>query len=1061
MNKVMLLGVALAMAGAVFGEKTTTLTCTANGKWSTGTWSDGLPEDGDTVVLVNGTGAPAVTENDLVDTLALIRTEGNALITLTGRDLSLSGSSTVKYSSINAAVSNTCDFAVNVPVTATASSVWIFGENLTFNQDVFIADDITLSLYRHYAQYAALARTLTFNGRFYGPNATYNNRVVDTNIIYFKKTITVKKLTNTSATVLSHYCAVGNYFGSFAERGMRSYWDVAGAMPTDLVITADVSDAAYRGIHYLTGDQTCDRLSAPTEPSNKGYVGFTIASTDSSVPTLTLRPTADAAAFCTLGDSAANGSFALTVDSEEGHSQTFKGRKHNLVGPIVVKKGAFRTELKAEFPNLEKIRIVDGVFEAAATNETVQFASLMRLDIDAAGTFKVTKTGDYSPNVFAANKALVVDIAEGGMIEVPEGVSLSVNNVFYKGAGQVADTYQEGCGWITGGGSVVVRSSPSSWKAPADGAWSEASNWSTMPVAGAPAFITAIGGDYTVSLGVPTAVPSVTYVGNAGSGTATLKASEDVSLANAALEIRDGGRLQVPDGVTFGYGNLAAGQQIAVEAGGRMDVSGTANLALSTGQKMPVALKGGTLSVSNGTLFVSDAAAYADYAKSPFDMTRGARVEVAGTATLALSNTLFKVGGGTIEVKDSATFDWYANTEGLHFGTTAGDTLTLTIRDDAKLSVRPNSYRAFYIGSITGSRMILNLASSKKYEVPNDFYFILGNVGGYGEINLSSGYLKTGGHCPRIGGNASDGANMHSTAEGVLRVTGTGVFDNASGSQYRVQLNGIVLGRGFDEKPGDPGWVKGTLYVADQGVVTNRGSSYIIAGAGYATGNIYQSGGLIYDANTSYQVILGAWGGDSRWEITNGLSYVKCDTYVGGILTNQLAGNTYAQTKPDWATLGQRCNLASRNATGLLNVIGGRFVSEKEIIVGIDGHGTLAIGPTGFVSAKTLTFTNTFNETTGETYPSRFACTFDANGVGSVSATNLTIAAGSKLLVDLSAYAGKKASFPLISAASVNGAFADGDIELVRNEQTRDAVVLQDEKGVSIRIPRGALLLVR
>ena len=192
MKKGMLLGVALAMAGAVFGAKTTTLTCTANGKWSTGTWSDGVPEDGDTVVLVNETGAPAVTENDLVDTLALVRTEGNALITLTGRVLTLSGSSAVKISSINVAVSNTCDFVINVPVTASENSVWVFGENLTFNQDVFIADSKTLSLYRHYAQYAAQARTLTFNGCVSGPNATICNRAVDTNEIYFKQLVTLK-----------------------------------------------------------------------------------------------------------------------------------------------------------------------------------------------------------------------------------------------------------------------------------------------------------------------------------------------------------------------------------------------------------------------------------------------------------------------------------------------------------------------------------------------------------------------------------------------------------------------------------------------------------------------------------------------------------------------------------------------------------------------------------------------------------------------------------------------------------------------------------------------------
>ena len=460
---------------------------------------------------------------------------------------------------------------------------------------------------------------------------------------------------------------------------------------------------------------------------------------------------------------------------------------------------------------------------------------------------------------------------------------------------------------------------------------------------------------------------------------------------------------------------------------------------------------GGTLAVrEKGAITLEDVESDNKGVRNPWTLSAGALVDVAGEGLFHASNMLADVSSGEVLVRERGTL--HVNTRKATVWTVnaaAGDTATLSVRDHAKLVWTCGDWHRFIIGTTAGGRAVVNLDSDGGYDIGTSGYFELGGNVGWGELNLSKGYLYTAGHSPRIGGNGTDSANSGSSAVGILRVTGTGVLDNNPTAQYAIQLNGLVVGRGFDANLANPGWIRGSVYVADQGVVTNRGSGYIIVGAGFSTGEIHQAGGLIYDANTTYQAILGAWGGTGRWVVSNGVSHVRCDTYVGGIFTNQLAGMVLGKHDPDM--LAARNRIDCHSATGCLQVVGGRFTCEKTIYVGMDGVGTVGVGPTGELRAETLCLTNVADAAAGTTRPSTLEYVFGPDGVGTVTVTNLTVAEGSKLRIDVGRYVGAEGIFRLLTAKRLRGGFRAEDVTFV-GAGAEGACLLTDAEGFSVRI---------
>ena len=164
-------------------------------------------------------------------------------------------------------------------------------------------------------------------------------------------------------------------------------------------------------------------------------------------------------------------------------------------------------------------------------------------------------------------------------------------------------------------------------------------------------------------------------------------------------------------------------------------------------------------------------------------------------------------------------------------------------------------------------------------------------------------------------------------------------------------------------------------------------------------------------------MLVGAWGGEGRYILSNGVATAASDVFVGGITTNLLYHKPYA--------LYTCCPVTNHCAKGLLRVAGGSFATDGTLWVSQDGEGVLEVGPSGAVTAANVTLTNTPAALTGGVDLAakvRFTC--GPQGVGTVTTTGaLTIGPGATLEVDSTALEAR-GQFPLISFGTCEGDFA-------------------------------------
>ena len=206
---------ALLMPGSIFAKTTSLDVSSKGGAWSALTWSNGVPENGDTVILNNNNASAVSVENDTADTLAAIFTDGTSGVTITGRDLTLTGDDTYKNTlygvTYNYAISNEVPLVFDIPVVASTKPLWHIRNNLTFNDDVSIADEGGLCLYRVRADCLDSSNAdtvfynLTFNGHFCATNATLAGNFWRYNKIIFNKSINMKEHPALGQSTCSHF----------------------------------------------------------------------------------------------------------------------------------------------------------------------------------------------------------------------------------------------------------------------------------------------------------------------------------------------------------------------------------------------------------------------------------------------------------------------------------------------------------------------------------------------------------------------------------------------------------------------------------------------------------------------------------------------------------------------------------------------------------------------------------------------------------------------------------------------------------------------------------------
>ena len=192
-------------------------------------------------------------------------------------------------------------------------------------------------------------------------------------------------------------------------------------------------------------------------------------------------------------------------------------------------------------------------------------------------------------------------------------------------------------------------------------------------------------------------------------------------------------------------------------------------------------------------------------------------------------------------------------------------------------------------------------------------------------------------------------------------------------------------------------------------------------------------------------------------------------TFVGGAVSNEFTiyetylkyfGQTGVGYPEDYSKRGYGDR---HNATGYLGVLGGNFTAAHAITVGQDGTGVLEIGPTGTLHAASLVLTNNAYTAAGDP-AATLKFTFGEEGVGTATVTNLVLASGAALVLDMSGYAsGGRRRFRILNAANMEGTFAAEDISVIADNPTRCANVRIERRsdGIDIVQERGSTVFIR
>lgn len=1069
-----------AMAGSA---KTTSLEIPASGgAWSQLEWSNGVPADGDTVYLNNGNAADVTLENDTASTLAAIFVGGTAGVTLSGLDLALTGDTaySVKISNVNRyyALSNEVPFTVDVPLTVADSSLWHFRNHLTFNHDVSVADDKTLSIYRNNKETgdgaAAICYNLTFGGHFYASNATLAVGVYKGNKIAFNKSMHVMSHIGIDQYPRAMYCfyAPGNTWKGMevgANGTCKNYYAADAHDPTQPMWFGAVIADQSTGIHLLYADQTVNGLVSEATTINNEAYGAQIQSDNDS--TLFIRPSASCSARCSFGERynlfcRLNVDFAAVGDNADNVVQTLSGRAYQrMVGSFVVRAGTLRTEGTTRFLVLPVLTLLGGVYESACSNAagSPEFPELDKLYIASTARFRIDAASVASP--FAAGRTMLV-VDAGGKIEVPSEMSVSFKTVIAGGAAVESGTYtKSNATWVDGDGEVVVASPAdwNYWKSATGGKWTDAANWSkgTVPSSSETAVLIGAANDFTVSTEGLETLPKGIRIYGFGGKKATLATDTVMSLVGCDIFVSDGGVLSVPatssvymdstTGLTVEKGGevsvvgAVSGKQLKASYAGKLSVSGSFAVTNTT-DNLFVVNDGAEINVKDGLFRVVGS----NYNTVSFaTKTRNVKMVATGTGVIDMfrndNHTTFNYYGREVTLSNSVTM----STGGQQISNPIADTTnSFNLLDQALLSIGATAQiRLGYEGVSASSVCEMNLASEKPL-LPGYGLYVGRKASAV--LNLRNGqelYFNGYGTLVPEGAAANQRNKTGGLGQGVINVW-DGSISCESLSQSARALVGYRIGVWHDVKCTEQTErLHGELNVFKDGEVNVKDGSgnrrvHFIVGCGlFAEGEVNVHGGKILN-RSEYNPLVGQWAGKGAVNVFDGgLVFMRNTMFVGGSSTDDLVSFVNNHNKA--ADCAEYYPLNDKTGEGVINVENGTFVEAADAVFSAAGTGALSVGADGLFVAKNVCLSNSVVSAT-ETNVSTLTVTCGATGCGSVvcgtadetgtlSAIDgtLKVAPGSKLVVDArSMTAPSKTYLPLVQFSAIEGEFAESDIRL-------------------------------
>ena len=561
---------------------------------------------------------------------------------------------------------------------------------------------------------------------------------------------------------------------------------------------------------------------------------------------------------------------------------------------------------------------------------------------------------------------------------------------------------------------------------------------------------------------------------------------------NPGVVRQDSGAL-VLSGRELNSGQYTGNQRLTIGTGGRFVQTGGTNdfQTFYNGENVFI-LAGGEADVSGDSLWRYFPGYYAGTTKEvPVRFTPGTGImRFRGNAVLDVllgSNNIFIhpnkdfVGTCVLEFHDHAKFD-FTQTEGGEKG---------------KLG-------SFAMGGIRNGASYLRLYSDARhnagYGARPDSLGCLGNVVtvgdgyGYSELEITNGTFLAGIVGFRVGSryNTNTSGNAPFAVTGVVHVAGGHIGSVSFGCMSPgwitcPTLGGDMVGSSAGQ---NAGWYYGRV-VMDGGTYTNK-NGHLLVGFGLAEGEWFHNGGkavvcsdVRYSTNpqttingssvkinevqyaTNNVFTLGCMGGKGSLTQSGGDFRSNLRVFVGGAVSNEfttyMAYLKYFNQMPSVFT---NVNYITRhNATGYLGVLGGNFTAAHSITVGQDGTGVLEVGPTGTLQAASIILTNNAYTAAGD-HAATLKFTFGEDGVGTATVTNLVIGAGAALTVDMTGYAyarTKPSRFPLLRAATVEGAFDEANVSLLIDDAKLATKTFLDRRadGIDVKIANGSAIIFR
>ena len=1056
---------AIAFASALPAE-----TCVWTGGGDGYTWNDDRNWDGgmkpgdgraDVVQLQVDVAGTAITNDIGAISIKNLQFLGSNSMTLSGPKLTLTGSDLLTQ---NASVVN-CDLHFSNNLSMRCGDTSSYPQTTcepTFNGNITVADGKTL--------YVTGYSGAQFNGTLTGRKAYLKNGTINYSKgkFHFNSPVSFKEISHYGADQSEFYFqTAGNHYEKFTSSYTRYWFMVANSMAPEGVISFDSSGALenYRG-YFLGADQTINRFNDSTPPGAKTDAHWFAVSDDNRHVEVVARGTADGSSYVKL-----ERNMGFTWAPTNSYTQEFIDRAHNIPGPLVVSNGTIKMSGTCSFNKVAQLTVRSGAtFHHVSTAEEA-LRDMTLVTLEEGATFKVD-TGASDP----FTKSPMFVMGRGAKIEVADGVTVSVGDVQAPdGTFPATGTYTSGnAGWVSGEGTVnVTASGIVAWKRAADGDFNDSANWNggVLPSAGDPAYITANGADYTVSLSsTPAANAGGLRLANDGVHTNVLAVSAAATFTGEKIDVSTGGRIEVNAGGTLNYAATAYNSQnFRVRDGGRVVVNG--GYLSNDNLRGQIALSGsagneGVLTIHAGTCLVKNGYGGQGLAIYPGGMLEmdggvldfrpytnddrplelaGGEMDVHGDAVMMVGDgRALHFGDGTANFSGNASVtSTYSTARFMISPRTATDVTMLVFTESSRIELGRSTGTYIDFDSPEGSKAILRHASSATSFA--GAICAVGDRNGYGELQIESGRFHCGESGIRVGTCAARtvaaGDGVHPA--GVVKVSGGVLSIDGSRAWQTSSYDGIVIGDGVIVENGTASTSlhKGTLEISG-GVVSNS-LGYVNVGIGKAKGVVRQTGGTFISLASGRPFTIGSFGGEGEWTMSGGTaSAPSANLYVGGC------------TLSDWGNTSDNPIFSVESgSTGRLCIANGTFSVGLNAYIGKNGSGLVEFGTGGVFNVK-----GDIDIRSGGTV--KFV--FGPSGTGTVhSDGKLVVDDNARLIVDLSGYSGKPGRHRLVKTEGDLGQFNSANVEIVGQGFRNPVVLTCKDKTLWCSIVGGFVMSLR